>query len=182
MPKHLIQVATCKGSKTNLEINQRMKNKEQALGEREAVYSVSTSTRRAARCLLEELSPLIISNNTRSSTDKYRRYLKAATHYDPSFFLTPSFFLHSSYFSFLFLSQSSHSPPCLTFFLFFSFLNISLSIFLSLLNFCFRVSFVFIPCTFACFFLPIYVSYTASLCPPPQPPPPHRPSLGTLVM
>ena len=38
MPKHVIQVATWKGSKTNLGINQRIKNKEQALDEREAVY------------------------------------------------------------------------------------------------------------------------------------------------
>jgi len=40
VPKHVIQVATWKGSKTNLGINQRIKNKEQALDEREAVYRV----------------------------------------------------------------------------------------------------------------------------------------------
>jgi len=52
VPKHVIQVATWKGSKTNLGINQRIKIKEQALDEREAVYRVTAGTRRAARCLL----------------------------------------------------------------------------------------------------------------------------------
>jgi hypothetical protein len=40
VPRHVIQVPTWKASKTNLGINQRRKNKRQAIDEMEAVYRI----------------------------------------------------------------------------------------------------------------------------------------------